>query len=73
MDIVIQHIKYFRVPSYTPPNEFYPFTKDAIETVIKECDFHPRRFLSRLNRIVVESVRQGVKEINTEFVKKFPK
>ena len=73
MDIVIQHIKYFRVPSYTPPNEFYPFTKDAIETVIKECDFHPRRFLSRLNRIVVESVRQGVEEINTEFVKKFPK
>jgi len=72
MDIVIQHIKYFRVPSYTPPNEFYPFTKDAIETVIKECDFHPRRFLSRLNRIVIESVRQGVKEINTKFVKKVP-
>ncbi len=72
IDMVIQYIKAYREPSFDPPSETYPFTKDALEKVIKECDFHPRRFLSRFNRIIVESVSQEVKEIDAEFVSTVP-
>jgi hypothetical protein len=71
-DIVVQYLNYYRDPSFTCPDEFYPFTKDAIETVVQECDFHPRRFLSRFNRIIVEALSKDVKEINSEFVKTVP-
>lgn len=74
IDMVTQYIKYYRESSFNFPDDYFPFTKDALETVIKECDFHPRRFLSRLNRIMVEAVSQDikVKVIDTEFVKKVP-
>ncbi|MGQ9847571.1 MAG: hypothetical protein ACUVQP_08755 [Bacteroidales bacterium] len=72
IDIVTQYIKHYREPSFSPPSEFYPFTKDALETVIKECKFHPRRFLSRFNRIIVEGVSKDVKEITPEFTKTVP-
>jgi len=72
IDIVIQYIKRYRDSSFTSQNEFFPFTKNALETVIKESDFHPRRFLSRLNRVVVEAVSQDVSEIDLDFIKTVP-
>lgn len=72
IDMVVQYIKYYRDPSFTPPADFYPFTNDALEVVIRECDFHPRRFLSRFNRMMVEGVSKGVKEITTEFTRTVP-
>lgn len=72
IDIVTQHLKYYRASSFTPPDEFFPFKKEAIETVIKECNYHPRRFLSRVNRIITEALSRDVKEITSEFVKTVP-
>jgi len=72
IDMINQHLKYYREPSFTPPEEFYPFKRDAIETVIKECDFHPRRFLSRFGRIITEALSKDVKEITQEFVRTVP-
>ncbi len=48
------------------------FKKDAIGSVIQECDFHPRRFLSRFNRIIVEALGKDVKEITSEFAGTVP-
>jgi hypothetical protein len=72
IDMINQHLKYYRDPSFTPPEEFYPFKRDAIETVIQECDFHPRRFLSRFGRITTEALSKDVKEITPEFVRTVP-
>lgn len=72
IDMIAQYIKEYREPAFTPPSEFYPFTKDALETVIRECDRHPRRFLSRLRIILVEAVNKEINEINTEFTKTVP-
>lgn len=72
IDIVKQYLIEYRDMSNKPPNEFYPFTRSAIEFVIRECGFHPRRFLSRLNRIIVEALSKDVKEITSEFVKEVP-
>ena len=65
-------MEYFRDKSLTLPEEFYPFKREAVETVIRQCDFHPRRFLSHLNRIIVEALSKDVKEITPEFVKTVP-
>lgn len=72
MDIVKQHLEYFRDESFVLPEEFCPFKREAIETVISDVDFHPRRFLSRFNRIIVEALSKDVKEITPEFVKTIP-
>lgn len=72
VDIVKQHLEYFRDESFALPEEFYPFKREAIETVIGECDFHPRRFLSRFNRIIIEALSKDVKEITSEFGKNVP-
>lgn len=72
IDIINQHLKYYRPPSFTPPEEFYPFKRDAIETVVRECDFHPRRFLSRFSRIITEAISKDEKEITSEFVRTVP-
>lgn len=72
VDIILQHLKYFRDPSVAIPNELHPFKRDAIESVINDCDFHPRRFLSRFNRIIVEALSKGVTEITPEFVQTVP-
>ena len=72
VDIIDQHLKYYRIESFTLLEEFYPFKRDAIETVIRECDFHPRRFLSRFNRITTEALSKDVKEITSEFVRTVP-
>ncbi|MCM8808031.1 MAG: hypothetical protein NC926_08865 [Candidatus Omnitrophica bacterium] len=72
IDMVIQYIRTYRDPTFNSPSDYYPFTEDAIKTVIKECDFHPRRFLSRFNRIMVEAVSRGITEITAEFVKTVP-
>lgn len=72
MDIIKQHLEYFRDESFALPEEFYPFKREAIEAVIRECDFHPRRFLSRFNRIIVEALSKDVKEITSEFAKTVP-
>ena len=71
-DIVFHHLKYFRDPSFEPSSKFYPFTADAVENVITECNFHPRRFLSRFGRITVEALNKGVKEITVDFAKTVP-
>jgi hypothetical protein len=72
IDMINQYLKYYRDPSFTPPEEFYPFKRDAIKTVIQECDFHPRRFLSRFGRIITEALSKDVKEITPEFVRTVP-
>jgi hypothetical protein len=72
IDIVNQYLNYYRDPSFTPPWEFFPFTIEAIETVIRECDFHPRRFLSRFGRIITEALSKDIKEITKEFVRTVP-
>lgn len=72
IDMVIQYIKTYREPTFNSPSNYYPFTEDAIKTVIKECDFHPRRFLSRFNRIMVEGISKSIKEITVEFIKTVP-
>jgi hypothetical protein len=69
IDMVIQYIKKYRDPSFSPPNEYYPFTRDALKTVIEECDFHPRYFLSQFNRIITEALSKNEREITPEFVK----
>ena len=71
-DIVVQHLKFYRLPSAKVPNEYFPFTKEAIETVVTECEFHPRRFLSRFNRIVSEALGSNAQEIPKDFVEKVP-
>ncbi|MEM3697859.1 MAG: hypothetical protein QXQ94_10270 [Candidatus Bathyarchaeia archaeon] len=71
-DIVFQHLKYFRSPSFEPPSKFYPFTDDAVEKVITECNFHPRRFLSRFSRVIIEAVNKGVNQITPDFVTTVP-
>jgi len=72
IDIITQHLKYYRAPSFTPIDEIFPFKKEAIETIIRECDFHPRRFLSRFNRIIAEALSKDIKEINSDFVRSVP-
>lgn len=72
IDMVTQYIKRYREPSFSPSNEYHPFTKNTLETIIQECDYHPRRFLSRFNRIMVEGVSKNVKELTTEFTKTVP-
>jgi len=72
VDIVRQHLLFYRDSSFKLSDEFYPFTIDAIKTVIQECDFHPRRFLSRFNRIIVEALSNDIKEITPDFVRTVP-
>lgn len=72
IDIVAQYLNYYRDPANSTSNELYPFTRDAIETIIRESDFHPRRFLSRFNRITTEALSKNVKEITSEFVRTVP-
>jgi len=69
LDMIKQYLKYYRDPSFTLPDEFYPFKRDAIETVIQDCDFHPRRFLSWLCRITTEALNKDKNEITAEFVR----
>lgn len=71
-DIVVQYLKYYRNKTVSIPNKFYPFTEDSVETVIMECDYHPRSFLSRFHRILVEALGKEIKEINKEFVATVP-
>lgn len=72
VDMIDQHLKHYRIESFLPTEEFYPFKRDTIETVIEECDFHPRRFLSRFNRITTEALSKDVREITSEFVRTVP-
>lgn len=72
IDIVTQHLAYYRDRSATLPNKFYPFKREAIEVVIQDCKFHPRRFLSRFNRIIAKALSKNEREITPEFVKTVP-
>jgi exo-beta-1,3-glucanase (GH17 family) len=72
IDMVVQHLKYYRETSFANINELHPFTKESIDVVISECDFHPRRYLSRFSGITVEAVSKDVKEITIEFVGTVP-
>jgi hypothetical protein len=72
IDMVIQYLKYFRDPSFKLPDVFYPFEREAIKTVIQECDYHPRRFLSRFREIVKKAVSENVEVITPKFVETVP-
>jgi len=72
IDIVREHFKSYRDPSFKIPDAFYPFTREAVETIIQECDFHPRRFLMRFNRVIIQALSKDVKEITSEFVRTVP-
>lgn len=72
IDIVNQYLQYYRDPSFSSTNQLYPFQKAAIETVIQESEFHPRRFLSRFRRVITEALGKDIKEITSEFVKTAP-
>lgn len=71
-DMLAQYLKYYRERELSISDKFYPFTEDAIEVVIKECDYHPRSFLSRFHRILVEALGKEAKVINKEFVATVP-
>ncbi|MDG6978498.1 MAG: hypothetical protein JRN58_05390 [Nitrososphaerota archaeon] len=53
-------MKQYRDGVVPPKDDFYPLTKEATETVVMESDYHPRRFLSRFNRIISEALGEGV-------------
>jgi len=72
MDMVVQHLNYFRVTPSIITDNFYPFTKDAVELVIKKSDYHPRKFLSRLNIIITEALGRNYDQITPEFVNNIP-
>jgi len=44
----------------------------VIKTVIQECDYHPRRFLSRFREIVKKAVSENVEVITPKFVETVP-
>jgi hypothetical protein len=72
LDIISEHLKFFRTDSQSTKATFTPFTKAAVELVIQESDYHPRRFLSRMSRIIIEAIGNDIKEITPEFVRKVP-
>jgi hypothetical protein len=72
IDIVTQYLEHYRDRSFATPTKVHPFKRDAVGTVVEECNYHPRRFLSRFNRIIVEALSKDVKEITSEFVKTVP-
>lgn len=67
IDMVGQHIKYYRSGSANS-DQLHPFERDAIETVIKETSFHPRKFLSRFNRILTSAAGDKVQKIGIDYV-----
>lgn len=72
IDIVTQYLEHYRDRSFATPTNVHPFKREAVETVVEECNYHPRRFLSRFNRIMVEALSKEVTEITPEFVKTVP-
>jgi len=72
IDIVTQYLEHYRDESFATLTKLHPFKRDAVETVVEECDYHPRRFLSRFHRIMVEALSKKVMEITPEFVKSVP-
>jgi hypothetical protein len=58
IDMIKQYLEYFRDKSVKPPEAFHPFRQEALELVVKDSSFHPRRFLSRLNRIIIEALQK---------------
>jgi hypothetical protein len=72
VDMAVQYLKAYRVPTFSGSTDYHPFTLEALQTVVSKCDNHPRRFLSRLNRIMVEAVSKGVELITPEFTNSVP-
>lgn len=72
MDIVKEYIRHFREPSFMPSYETFPFAPEAIELIIEESDYHPRRILSRCRAVLTEALSRGEEEITKEFVKTIP-
>jgi len=40
--------------------------------IVQESNFHPRRFLSRLNRVIIDALTKDLKTITVEFIKTVP-
>ena len=72
IDIVTQYLENFRKKDFQSPSNLYPFQRPAIESLLVESNYHPRRFLGRLNRILVEALSNGVVDITPEFIKTVP-
>ena len=71
-DIIREYLKSSRDPSFKISNELYPFTREAIETIVQECDSHPRRILVRFHEVIKQALSKDEKEITSEFVKTVP-
>jgi len=72
MDIILQHLNHYRIPSFKNDNKYFPFTKEVIEHILDECEYHPRRFLTRLCDIISTALGNDLKEITIDFVKSIP-
>jgi len=72
IDIVAQYLQHYRKKEYKPPSNVHPFGRSTVEGVIEEAAYHPRRFLGRFNRLVVEALSAGISEITPEFAKTVP-
>ncbi len=73
LDIFLEHLRYYRDPACAVSDPFMPFEKEAVEWIIQDSDFHPRRFLSRFNRILVDALGDGQKTVSLDMVKSAPK
>lgn len=73
LDIFLEHLKYCRDSKCTDSDPFFPFDKEAVEWVINDTEYHPRKFLSRFNRIIVNALGEDAKKITLEMVKASPK
>ena len=72
IDIVTQYLEHYRKKDYKAPSNVHPFQRPAVEAVIEESAYHPRRFLGRFNRLIVEALSKGITEITPEFAKTVP-
>lgn len=72
VDMVREYIKRYRESSFAPPYETFPFTSKALELIIEESNYHPRRILSRCRVVVTEALSRDQKQISQKFVKTVP-
>jgi hypothetical protein len=66
LDMVAQYIAFSRTRKY--PDLFFPFTKAAIESIIRDSNFHPRKFLSELGRVIIFGLENAEERITTSLL-----
>jgi|SRR5579859_2308769 len=66
-EVVKRHVDYYHEPG--APTPYHPFTEEAVELLVKRCDYHPREFLSRAHHIVERAIQDAQRiEITVSFV-----